>query len=401
VRRAARALERRVEEQTREIDALLAVARSAASTLELEPLLNNILDTLKQVVDYSGASVGVVDGDEFCFLESRGASYAEREPEMIGVRLPVHDRSGIWEALFRHEPVIIADVRDDSAAAEAFRRTVGVYYDSPAMRYVRSFLDIPLVHRDRLVGLLIMTNREPGAFTERHAGLALAIATHIAAALENARLYAEAQGKAALEERQRLARELHDSVSQALFGIALGASTARRRLDTDPARVGESLDYVLSLADAALTEMRALIFELRPEALERDGLVVALTRHAAATQARHEIAVEAALCEEPDVPLATKEALYRVAQEAMHNTVKHARATRISLALAHGPDGLTLEVRDDGIGFESTDSFPGHLGLVSIRERVERLGGTVELESAPGLGTTIRAVISVDAAPRL
>src|SRR5262249_4178138 len=116
VRRAARALERRVEEQTREIDALLAVARSAASTLDAEPLLHTILDTLKQVVDYSGASVGVVDGDEFCFLESRGASYAEREPEMIGVRLPVHDRSGIWEALFRHEPVIIADVRDDSAA---------------------------------------------------------------------------------------------------------------------------------------------------------------------------------------------------------------------------------------------------------------------------------------------
>ena len=383
-----------------ELATLLDVSRSAASTLELEPLLNNVLDAIKLVVDYSGASVGAVEGDEFRFLESRGASYAEREPEMIGVRLPMHDRSGIWEPLFRNEPVIIADVRDGSDSAQAFRRTVGEHYDSPAMRYVRSFMDIPLVHRDRLVGLLIMTSREPGVFTERHAGLALAIATHIAAALENARLYGEAQGKAALEERQKLARELHDSVSQALFGIALGATAARRRLDMDPARLGESLDYVLTLADAALTEMRALIFELRPEALEKEGLVAALSRHAAAMQARHEIAVETAFCEEPDVPLAAKEALYRIAQEAMHNTVKHARATRISLVLAHSPDGLVLEVRDDGIGFDATGSFPGHLGLVSMRERVAHLGGAVDVESAPGCGTVVRAAISVGASPR-
>jgi signal transduction histidine kinase len=387
-------------EQARELTALLEVSRSAASTLELEPLLNNILDTLKQVVNYDGASIGVVDGDEFRFLESRGASAAEREPEMIGVRLPMRDRSGLWESLFRYEPVIIADVRDVSAAAEAFRRTVGEHYDSPAMRYVRSFMAIPLVNRYLLVGLLIMTNREPRVFTERHAGLAMAIATHIAAALENARLYSEAQGKAALEERQRLARELHDSVSQALFGIALGASAARRRLEMDPARVGESLDYILSLAEVALTEMRALIFELRPETLEKEGLVAALARHAAAMGARYEIAVETALGAEPDVPLATKEALYRIAQEALSNAVKHARATRISLVLAHDPVALTLEVRDDGIGFESTGAFPGHLGLVSIRERTEQIGGTVDVESVPGRGTAVRAVIAIDAAPR-
>jgi signal transduction histidine kinase len=245
-----------------------------------------------------------------------------------------------------------------------------------------------------------MSQDVPDYFTRHHADLALAFANQAAVAVENARLYGEAQGKAALEERQRLARELHDSVSQALFGIALGASAARRRLDIDPPRVAESLDYVLSLADAALTEMRALIFELRPETLEKDGLVVALERHAAATQARHEIAVETALGEEPDVPLATKEALYRVAQEAMHNAVKHARPTRISLILARGPDGLVLEVRDDGIGFEPTGSFPGHLGLVSMRERVQHLGGTVDVESAPGCGTAIRAVMSFDASRR-
>jgi signal transduction histidine kinase len=149
---------------------------------------------------------------------------------------------------------------------------------------------------------------------------------------------------------------------------------------------------VLSLTEAGLTEMRALIFELRPEALERDGLVVALSRQAAATSARHEIAVEAALGEEPDVPLPVKEALYRVAQEAMHNTVKHANARRIDLTLASTTEGLVLEVRDDGAGFDSGGAFPGHLGLHSMRERITGIGGTVELHTAPGKGTRIRVV---------
>jgi len=159
--------------------------------------------------------------------------------------------------------------------------------------------------------------------------------------------------------------------------------------------VAESLDYVLSLADAALTEMRALIFELRPETLEKDGLVAALSRHAEATRARHEIAVETALCEEPHLPLATKEALYRIAQEAIHNTVKHARAGRIDIRLARVGDGVALEVADDGAGFDPSGAFPGHLGLVSMRERVERLGGTLAIESAPGRGTALRAHIPI------
>ena len=382
--------------QAGDLAMLLEVSRSAASTLELEPLLNNILDTLKRVVAYDGASIGAVEGEHFRFLESRGASYAEREPEMIGVRLSLGDGSGQWEPLFRHEPIIIKDVRDKSEAAAAFRRTVGIYFDAPAMSYVRSYMATPLVHRDQLVGVLIMTGRKSGIFTKRHAGLAMAIATHIAAAMENARLHREAQDKAALEERQRLARELHDSVSQALFGIVLGASTARRRLDADPARVAASLDYVLTLAETAQAEMRALIFELRPETLEKEGLASALARQAAAIQARHEIVVETALCAEPEVPLAAKEALYRVAQEALSNAVKHARATHISLLLAQCPDELTLEVRDNGMGFDPNASFPGHFGLISMRERIARLGGRAEMESTTGNGSVIRAVLSVN-----
>src|SRR5213078_3825441 len=144
-------------------------------------------------------------------------------------------------------------------------------------------------------------------------------------------LLIDAQAKAALEERQRLARELHDSVSQALFGISLGARTARALLAQDPARAAEPIDYVQSLAEAGLAEMRALIFELRPESLESEGLVAAISKQAAALRARHQIEVRADLGAEPALPLERKEALYRIAQEATHNTVKHARAGAIDL----------------------------------------------------------------------
>jgi signal transduction histidine kinase len=198
---------------------------------------------------------------------------------------------------------------------------------------------------------------------------------------------------AALEERQRLARELHDSVSQALFGIGLGAETARAMLARDPAQAVQPIDYVLQLARGSMAEMRALIFELRPESLAQEGLVVALEKQAAATRARHGIAVELALCDEPDVSLQIKEALYRIAQEAMHNTVKHARASTISLSLALTEDELVLAVVDNGVGFDSGASFPGHLGLVSMRERVARFGGDVAIESAPGKGTRIHVSV--------
>jgi signal transduction histidine kinase len=214
-------------------------------------------------------------------------------------------------------------------------------------------------------------------------------------AVENARLLVEVRGKAALEERQRLARELHDSVSQALYGIALGAKTARTLLDRDSTKVASPLDYILSLADAGLAEMRALIFELRPESLEREGLVAALEKQAAALRARHEIKVETDLCNEPDAPLEIKEALYRIAQEALHNIVKHAHASSVRIRMRCSPENVTLDVSDDGIGFDPEGDFPGHLGLHSMRERTERLGGTLAVESAPGKGTQIRAWIPI------
>src|SRR5947208_2237860 len=203
-------------------------------------------------------------------------------------------------------------------------------------------------------------------------------------------LYEQAQELAALQERQRLARELHDSVSQALYGISLWAHTVREALEgSEPEQALTSIEYVLALAEAGLAEMRALIFELRPESLELEGLVAALTKQVAVLRTRYKLTVEADLGEEPNLSLETKHMLYRVAQEALHNIVKHARATIVNLHLAGEENEFILEVRDNGRGFNPADPYPGHLGLRSMHERVTRMGGTLAIESVPGQGTCV------------
>jgi signal transduction histidine kinase len=195
---------------------------------------------------------------------------------------------------------------------------------------------------------------------------------------------------AAIEERQRLARELHDSVSQALYGIALGARTARTLLDTDAARATEPVDYVLQLAEVGLAEMRALIFELRPESLEMEGLVAALEKQIAATRARYGLEVVTDLGQEPSLTLPQKEVFYRIAQEALHNVVKHAHASRVDIILSSDNGNASLMVRDNGVGFEAGQAFPGHMGLVSFSERAASIGAKIEVESAVGSGTAVK-----------
>ena len=261
---------------------------------------------------------------------------------------------------------------------------------------VEPSLRIPLRYQQETVGEMLLASRSPGeSFSATDRRLLDDLARQAGTAAHAVRLSVDLQRSrerlllAREEERRRLARELHDSVSQALYGISLGAHAARTALERDPDHVAEPLDYILSLAEAALAEMRALIFELRPESLETEGLVSALSKQAAALQARNAIVVATELCDEPDLPLPVKEDLYRIAQEAMHNTVKHAHASHVGLRLDQTSDGVMLEVLDDGAGFDPKASFPGHLGLHSMRERVINLGGTFEIESTPGAGTRV------------
>ncbi len=207
-------------------------------------------------------------------------------------------------------------------------------------------------------------------------------------------LYEQAQELASLQERQRLARELHDSVSQTLYAIGLGTTTVQNALENDPEQVKASLEYVNTLVEAGLAEMRALIFELRPEFLETEGLVAAFSKQVDVLRARYKLTVETHLDEEPALSLDKKEALYRVGQEALHNIVKHARASAVTIRLAERENEVTLEIGDNGRGFDPSGTFPGHLGLRSMRERIAKVGGTLALESTPGKGTSIRTRVS-------
>ncbi len=379
-------LEQRVAKRTRELSLLLDISRNVTSTLELKPLLELILDQLRTVVPYTGTAVLTIEGDDLIIAGQRGP-LSEEAARLI--RYPVEKMAPVWARLSRGGAIIIPDVRGDSMEADVFRAVVGADLDD-RLTFIGSCLWAPLVVKDQLIGCMSITNQETGAYTADHAVMAGAIARQAAVAIENARLFEQARGIAALEERQRLARELHDSVSQALFGIGLGAETAKTMLERDPAKAAGPIDYVLQLARGGMAEMRALIFELRPESLEQEGLVAALEKQATATGVRHGIEVELALAAEPDIPIEMKEALYRIAQEAMHNTAKHAEASKVTLCLAIEPDALTMAVIDDGSGFDTSASFPGHLGLVSMQERITRFGGRVEIKSAPGAGTTVQ-----------
>jgi PAS domain S-box-containing protein len=381
-------LEKRVEERTHELASLLNASQTLTSTLDVEALLGLILDQLKTIVDYEGASILGIDKDGFQLKVYKGPIPLSK---LVSLPLLVQKTCPV-DSLIKREPLIIENVSD---ALQILPETNGSHKND-ALNTICSLMCVPLMVKDNMIGVLVLHHNIAGYFNKSQAALSVAFANQAAIAIENANLYKQAQSLAALEERQKLARELHDSVSQALYGIALGARTVGTILDrrsADDEELKRPANYILSLAEAGLAEMRALIFELRPESLELEGLVAALGKQAASVEARHQIEVATSFCEEPSIPIETKEALYRISQEAMQNIVKHARATRVEIRLSAGSGNIVLEIQDNGVGFDSNRSFPGHLGLLSMSERVEKTGGRLDISSSPGSGTVVSASI--------
>lgn len=385
LRESERQLEQRVEERTRELSTLLSISRNITTTLELEPLLGLILDELKKVVDYHLASIGFLETeDELIWLAARGDGLPPP-----GSRHPLSEHANTRKMLSNREPSFVPDLNADTPLAQHMREN----YAALNLKRPGSWMSAPLIFRDKSIGTLTLSHPEVNYYHAARVHLAMAFANQAAVAITNARLYDQTRQLAALEERQRLARDLHDSVSQALYGIVLGARTARAHLDGNPAEAIGPMDYILSLAKAGLAEMRALIFELRPESLRTEGLVATLGKLVNALGARHQLAVTLDAVDEPDVAVEVKESLYRIAQEAMNNIAKHARAAHIEVKLSNKEGNLLLRISDDGTGFDTSQHFPGHLGLHTMRERAEKAGGTITLDSAPNAGTTIEVKI--------
>lgn len=389
LRESEQRLERRVNERTRELSTLLRVTHNITTTLELEKLLGLILDQLREVVEYKLASISILENDdELLILAVRGDGMPQP-----GTHLFLAEHSDARDMLIRRKPIFVPDLNADTPKAQQMRNDL----ERQNLHGMGTWMNVPLVVREKSVGLLALAHPQINYYNASRVDLTMAFANQAAVAIENARLYEQTRKLAALEERQKLARDLHDSVSQALYGIVLGARTVRTLLDREPTKAVESVDYVLSLAEAGLAEMRALIFELRPESLQTEGLVAALGKLVNALGARHQFEVTLEAGDEPDISIEAKESLYRIAQEAMNNIAKHARANHVDIKLTDANGQLLLSISDDGAGFDTSAGFPGHLGLHTMRERAEKVGGTFIIESVPNTGTRIRVTIPLSA----
>jgi signal transduction histidine kinase len=263
----------------------------------------------------------------------------------------------------------------------------------------KSATSVPLRIQERPVGALTCYTSMASPLGESDLSLLATIADQVAVAVENARLYAQSRQVAALEERARLARELHDSVTQALFSMTLHTRAAQmsaaREGNGSDGPLNRSLQQLHDLTQGALAEMRALIFELRPGALSEEGLAAALQKHTAAVSAREGLKIT---LHAPDDRLGlnaeVEEQLYRLSQEALHNVVKHAAAGHVAIDLSCDATGtVVLEIEDDGVGFNSADIAPGHMGLHTMSDRVRQVGGDLRIISRPGQGTIVRASV--------
>lgn len=374
-------LEARVAARTAELRALLSLSNTVALTTELQPQLEAVLDRLGE----AGQTVAA----EVLELGPSGRLVAIARRGAVPALASAAHASGDAEGGASTESGTVAGDIEGGAVVGDTRLDV-VPEIAPNAVIEGDALALPLRVRDRVVGVLHAFAPTGAGWDEERLRWASGLAAQAAVAIENARLYERARDEAADEERRHLARELHDSVSQAIYSVVLTAHAAQQRTGRDPEGARAALDTVIELAEAALAEMRALIFELRPEALAEVGLIGALHRQLDGLELRHGLATVRHLGAEPDLAFATKQVLLRVAQEAIHNVVKHALASTVTVRTATHLGSVELEIGDDGIGFAPDGSYPGHLGLTSMHERVAALGGRLQVDSAPGRGTTVR-----------
>ncbi|WP_335973139.1 GAF domain-containing sensor histidine kinase [Streptomyces sp. CA2R106] len=383
------------------IEAVSAAIVAMNRRLEVREVLQTIVGSARELLDAQYAALGVPD-DHGGFAQFVVDGVSDEQWKAIG---PLPRQHGVLAAMLREAtPQRLADVRD-------FESFAGWPRAHPVMK---DFIGMPVADGDEILGAIFLANKNappagdtpsardtppaencpaaPAGFTQDDEDLLRILADHAAIALTNARLHERSRELTLAGERARIAHELHDAVSQKLFSLRLTAQASAALVDTDPARAKEELRQVAALAAEAADELRAVVVELRPAALDDDGLVATLRTQADVLDRVHAARVTFHADRMRALPAPQEEALLRVAQEATHNALRHAHPRSVAVTLeGHGGGGATLRVRDDGRGFDPTAVRRAgrHLGLVSMRDRADGVGGSLSVQSEPGRGTVV------------
>jgi signal transduction histidine kinase len=357
-------------------EAVLAIAAERS----VERVLQRIVEVARELAGARYAALGIPDG-EGGFAQFITTGMTEQEVAAMG---PLPRTHGLLGAMLEaEESQRTPDITGDPRFRGWWPRT------HPRMR---SFLGVPIVSRAGVIAAFYLTDRE-GAdeFSDEDQHLIEMLAAHAALAIESARLYERSRELSAIEERNRLARDLHDSVVQKLFGIVLAARSAGLLLERDSAGAREQVDRLGELAQEAVGELRSLVFQLRPAEVETDGLGPALRKHVEVLRRVHRREIELELSGGTGLAPERATEVFRIAQEALTNALRHSDAAHIAVRLSEPNGRLLLTVEDDGVGFEpgSAALRSRRLGLTSMEERAGALGGRLSVESRPGAGATI------------
>jgi signal transduction histidine kinase len=358
----------------RAIDEIAALANLAA---DLPSKLGTILDIVNRAVDSRAGVIYLLDDED---KPVRAAQASRDIPGTVRSAPPETDEElGLVSQVLRRKECVIQGSSTSPSA-------------DPRARSAGSAAAVPLEFRERTIGVLVLFHTDPNAFSDQLLTFLEALSTHMAILIENARLQSQARYVLIAEERHRLARELHDSVTQSVFSLSLAAEGLRATLPPAPA-----LDFLIAQADQVRQEMRGLINELRPIDLGSQMLDEAIRDHAASLQRATGLVVTTQIEGEiHDIPLTIQHNLNRILQEALSNVTRHARATQVDVSLVARERAVTLSVQDNGQGFDVTGKKAeqlGSMGLISMQERAEILGGELTIASARGAGTQIKARI--------
>lgn len=377
-------LEHKVAERTRELETLNTLANELSRSLDLE-------DTLVAALHGTMQAVNVTAGAAFRYD-------AERRAFRLMTQHGLSPEATRRLASLTADDPLFTDERDRGLPVHWHMETLPASEAAQALRE-EGWCDavvVGLVAKGRALGLILLGSLTPRDLLDEERVLLTAIGQQVSVAVENARLYEQAEESAIAAERNRLARELHDSVTQTLFSASLIAGVLPMLWDSDPEEARRRGEELRQLTQGALAEMRTLLFELRPAALAEARLSDLLEQLALATAGRGRVTVEKRIQGEPRLAPEVRIAFYRVAQEALNNVVKHAQASQVVISLEMTPDGrgemperVTLHIHDDGAGFDTDAGRPGRLGLGIMRERAEAVGAALQVSSVPGQGATV------------